>query len=308
MGLSENIDVEAFDPFGEGNEYATPHEILAYRSNGSHANSPGWSLRVVPNKFPALAVEGELKTQGVGLYDCITGIGAHEVIVESPIRESRMAALSPEAVRDVMQAYQDRLRDLKKDQRLVHALIFKNTGALAGASLDHTHSQLIAMPLVPDEIENELTNAKTHYEQRGRDLFGDMITQELDDEARVVVDTPSYLAFCPYASRFAFETWIVPKTQQSHYEDVSRKHIEELGTLMKQVLGRIDAALGEPPFNYVLHTAPFPGGPRKDYRWHIEILPRLSRAAGFEWGTGSFINAVPPEDAARFLREVDIDT
>lgn len=306
MKLTESVDADAFDPFGEGNEHATPNEILAYRPNGSHANGPGWDLRVVPNKFPALSVEGTLESKGMGLYDCLSGIGAHEVIVECAERETRLAALPVERVRDVMQAYKDRLVDLKKDQRLVHPLIFKNVGALAGASLDHTHSQLIVLPLVPAEIENELTNAKAHYDQRGRDIFGDIIAQELRDEIRIVADTPNFLAYCPYASRFAFETWIVPKVQQSHYEDVSRKHLEELGSLMKDVLTRVDVALGEPPFNYVLHTAPFPGGPRKDFRWHFEIYPRLSRAAGFEWGTGSFINTVPPEDAARFLRDVDV--
>lgn len=307
MGLTENVASDAFDPFAEGNEHSTPNEILAFRPNGSHANGPGWNLRVVPNKFPALKVEGQLETEGVGLYDCVSGIGAHEVIVECPHSEMRLAALSVDAVTDVMQAYKDRMHDLKKDERLVHALIFKNTGALAGASLDHAHSQLIALPLVSAEIENRLTNAAFHYQLRGRDLFGDMIAQELVDQSRVVVDTPNFLAYCPYASRFAFETWIVPKSHQSHYETAPRKHIEELGSLMKNVLARIDAALGEPPFNYVLHSAPFNEPNRPDFRWHFEILPRLSRAAGFEWGTGSFINAVPPEDAAKFLRDVEVD-
>ena len=308
MKITEAVDPDSFDPFGEGNEHATPHEILAYRDHGSHANGAGWDLRVVPNKFPALSVEGTLEATGNGLYDCLTGIGAHEVIIECPDRESRLGALAADKVRSVMQAYKERLHDLQKDQRLVHALIFKNTGALAGASLDHTHSQLIALPLVPSEIESELANSKAHYDLRGRDIFGDIITQELQDKSRVVADTPNFLAYCPYASRFAFETWIVPKTQQSHYEQIGPKQLDELGPLMKDVLSRIDAALGEPPFNYVLHTAPFPGGLRKDFRWHFEIFPRLSRVAGFEWGTGSFINAVPPEDAAKFLRDVDVDS
>lgn len=306
MRLVESVDPESFDPFGEGNEHATPHEILAYRHNGSHANGPGWSLRVVPNKFPALSVEGHLEASAVGLYDCLSGIGAHEVIIESAERETRMAALPVSQVTDVMRSYQDRLRDLKHDQRLVQPIIFKNAGALAGASLDHTHSQLIVLPIVPPDVENELNNTKTHYEQRGRDLFGDLLAQEMEDQVRIVTETASFVAYCPYASRFAFEIWVVPKVQQSNYEDASHRQLEELGGVMKEVLCRLDAALGEPPFNYVLHTAPFRGGSRKDYRWHFKIFPRLSRVAGFEWGSGAFINAVPPEDAAKFLRDVEI--
>jgi UDPglucose--hexose-1-phosphate uridylyltransferase len=305
--LSDEVDPEAFDPFKEGNEHATPGEILAFRRPGSSANGDGWTLRVVPNKFPALKVEGDLSPRGLGLYDCLSGVGAHEVIIECPHSESRTAQLSPEAVRDTLQAYQERLTDLKRDGRLLHAVIFKNTGPLAGASLDHIHSQLIALPVVTGEIETRLATCEAHYRLRGRSLFADMITQELADRVRVVTDTPNFIAFCPYASRFAFETWVVPKAQQSHYENMPRKHLDELAGLLRGTLARIDAALGEPAFNYVLHSAPFQEPPLPSFRWHFEIFPRLSRAAGFEWGTGSAINSVPPEEAARFLRDVELD-
>ena len=301
--LGTDPDPEALDPFESGNESSTPGEILAYRKAGTPADAEGWSLRVVPNKFPALSVEGDLDPQAVGLYDRMSGVGAHEVIIECPHHESRTAKLSADAVRDTLQAYVDRLSDLRNDRRLQHAVIFKNTGALAGASLDHVHSQLVAMPLVPRELRTRLDACAAHHAARGRGLFADIVAQELADDARVVIDTPNFLAFCPYAARFAFETWIVPKFESADYAAVSRKQLEELADLLRDTLGRIDAALGEPAFNYVLHTAPFHEKPAAGFRWHFEIFPRLSRAAGFEWGTGSFINAVPPEDAAKALRE-----
>ena len=300
------VDEESFDPFLEGNESATPHEILAYRPNGSGANGPGWTTRVVPNKFPALNVDGNLEPRGVGLYDRMNGIGAHEVIVESPHREQRMGQLSVEAVRDTLAAYRDRLADLQHDKRLVHATIFKNCGPLAGATLDHTHSQLIALPVVPDAIARELASSERHYEARGRSLLGDIVAQELEDGSRVVLDTPNFIAFCPFASRFPFEFWIVPKASESHYEQMNRKVLHELGNLLRDMLRRLDAALGQPAFNYVLHTAPFNRAAMPSYRWHFEVFPRLSRTAGFEWGTGYTICTVPPEEAAKFLREVEV--
>ena len=300
------VDEESFDPFLEGNESSTPHEILAYRPNGSGANGPGWTTRVVPNKFPALSVDGQLEPRGAGLYDRMNGIGAHEVIIECPHRESRMSQLSALAIRDTLQAYRDRLADLKHDKRLVHAVIFKNSGPLAGATLDHAHSQLIALPVVPESIQTELEQSRKHFDARGRCLLADIVTQELADADRVVMDTPNFIAFCPFASRFPFEVWIVPKADESHYETVQRKHLDELGTLMKSILMRLDAALGQPAYNYVLHTAPFNAGKLPSYRWHFELFPRLSRTAGFEWGTGYNICTVPPEDAAKFLRDVDV--
>ena len=301
------IDDESFDPFLSGNESATPHEILAYRPDGSGANGPGWTTRVVPNKFPALSVDGQLEPRGVGLYDRMNGVGAHEVIIECPDRETRMSRLSAAAVRDTLAAYRDRLADLQHDKRLVHATIFKNSGPLAGATLDHSHSQLIALPVVPDAIARELEQSRLHYEQRGRCLLADIVAQELEDGSRVVVDTPNFVAFCPFASRFPFEFWIVPKAAESHYEAINPKRLDELGGLLKNMLTRLDAALGQPAFNYVLHTAPFNAGKLPSYRWHFEVFPRLSRTAGFEWGTGYNICTVPPEEAAKFLRDVTVE-
>jgi UDPglucose--hexose-1-phosphate uridylyltransferase len=262
---------------------------------------------VVPNKFPALRVEGDLNKRGDGMYDMMNGVGAHEVIIECPHRETNISRLPVVAVREVLWAYRDRLVDLKRDPRLVHGLIFKNKGAPAGATLDHSHSQLIVNPIVPITIAEELQGSETFFRYRGRCIFADMIQQELASDKRVVVDSTNYLVICPFASRFPFETWILPKQHTSHFENVTRQGIEELGSVLKQTLRKLELALDDPPYNYVIHTAPFDSQQLPHYRWHLEIFPRLTGTAGFEWGSGFYINTVAPEEAAKFLREVEVD-
>lgn len=298
---------DSFDPFLQGNEETTTPEILAYREPGSRPNGPGWRVRVIPNKYPAVRVEGDLHKRGDGIYDKMNAVGAHEVIVECPQRETNMSRLSVDNIREVLWVYRDRLVDLKRDQRLVHGLIFKNKGARAGASLDHSHSQLIVSPIVPIAIQEELNGAHEFYRYRGRSIFSDMIQQELATESRVVVETEGYVVLCPFASRFPFETWILPKQHSSHYENISRPMIEELGVVLKQTLRKLELGLDDPPYNYVFHTAPFSSQELPHFQWHIEIFPRLSRVAGFEWGSGFYINPVSPESAAEFLRETDTE-
>ncbi len=300
------VPVETFDPFAEGNEQATPPEILAYREPGSVPNGPGWRVRVVPNKFPALSVEGGLEKRGDGIYDLMNGVGAHEVIIECPHRETNMSRLPVENIREVLWVYRDRLVDLKKDPRLVHGLIFKNQGPAAGASLAHAHSQLIVTPVVPISIWEEMTGSLEFYNYRGRCIYDDMIQQELASGKRIVMETPGFVVFCPFASRFPFETWILPRHHCSHYENIQRQAIEELGTVLKSTLSRLEVALDNPPLNYIIHSAPFDSQELPHYLWHIKILPRLTRVAGFEWGSGFYINPVMPEEAAAFLRDVEL--
>lgn len=302
----EELPHEAFDPFQAGNEDSTTPEILAYRDGGA-PNGPGWRVRVIPNKFPAVRVEGELNKRGDGIYDKMSAIGAHEVIIECPHRESNMSRLSVENIREIFWAYRDRLVDLKRDPRLVHGLIFKNKGARAGASLDHSHSQLIVSPIIPIAIQEELGGALEFFNYRGRSIFEDMIQQELATESRVVLETDHFVVICPFASRFPFETWILPRQHSSHYENITKPMIEDLGVVMKTVLRKLEIALDDPPYNYVLHSAPFSVHDLSHYTWHIEIYPRLNRVAGFEWGSGFYINPVAPEAAAGFLRDTEID-
>ncbi len=301
------LPLDTYDPFLEGHEDVTTPEIIAYRNHGTAANGPGWRVRVIPNRFPALGVNHSLEKRGDGMYDKMTGVGAHEVIVECPHFETNMSRLPVDNIREILWIYRDRLVDLKRDPRLVHGLIFKNKGAQAGATLPHSHSQLIVSPIVPIVVQDELEGSEAYFRYRGRSIYSDMIQQELATQKRVVIDSPNFLVFCPFASRFPFETWIVPKTQSSHYENVTRHAIEELGVVLKQTLQKMELCLDDPSYNYVLHTAPFDRQELPHYTWHIEIFPRMSGIAGFEWGSGFYINSVPPEDAAASLRETAID-
>ena len=295
----------SFCPFCEGQEDKTPGEIIAYRPPGSTSNGPGWRVRVVPNQFPALEIEGELNKRGDGIYDMMRGVGAHEVIIESPQHLRSTGDLSSDNLREVLWVYRDRLVDLKKDPRLVYGMIFKNVGAAAGASLEHTHSQLIVTPIVPINVWEEMTGSLEFYNYRGRCVFCDMIQQELASEKRIVLETPGFVALAPFASRFPFETWILPKAHSSHFENIQKNGIEELAGVLKQVVQQIEVALDRPAYNYIIHTAPFDTQELGHYHWHIEIIPRLTKTAGFEWGSGFYINPVPPEEAAAFLREVE---
>jgi UDPglucose--hexose-1-phosphate uridylyltransferase len=297
----------AYCPFCAGSEQTTPHEILAYRDRNSRANDPGWRVRVVPNKFPALQVEGELNKRGEGIYDKMFGIGAHEVIIECPHHEITMANLSEDNIREVLWVYRDRLVDLKKDPRLVYGMLFKNVGAAAGASIEHTHSQLIVTPIVPVNVQEEMNGSLEFFNYRGRCIYCDIIHQELGADRRVVLDTPNFLTFAPFASRFPFETWIVPRIHNSHFENIQKTEVDELGTVLKTILRKLEQALDKPAYNYIIHTSPFDTQSLPHYHWHVEIIPRLTRVAGFEWGTGFYINPVPPEQAAEYLKRTEVD-
>lgn len=297
----------SFCPFCEGNEDKTPPEILAYRSSGGARNGPGWSLRVVPNKFPALEIEGSLDKRGEGIYDRMNGVGAHEVIIETPEHHLTLTKLSDRAVADVLWVYRERLADLKLDRRFTFGMVFKNVGKVAGASLEHTHSQIIVLPTVPRTVKDEMRGGRAFYDYRGRCIFCDIVRQEIESGSRVVLDTDGFLAFAPYAARFAFETWIVPKTHMSHYETIDRATAGELARCLKTTLLKIERALNMPAYNYMVHTTPFDLESADHYHWHIEVIPRLTKVAGFEWGTGFYINPVVPEAAAEFLRDTRVD-
>ena len=295
-------DPAASCPFCEGHEQETPSEVLAYREPGAQRDGPGWRVRVVPNKYPALDLHGTAERRTDGIYDTIPGVGAHEVIIESPQHLARTSELSVEQLAEVFAAYRQRLVHWKQDPRLAYGMVFKNVGVEAGASLEHTHSQLIVTPIVPIDVCEELSGALEFYERRGRCVYCEMICRELSDGVRVVQETPNFLALSPFAARFAFETWVLPKTHSSHYESAREDGMIELAALMKQVLTKIEAALDRPAYNYILHTAPFDTADVSHYHWHIEVIPSLTKPAGFEWGSGFFINPVPPEDATAFLR------
>ena len=307
---------DGFCPFCEGNESKTPPEITAVREKGTGSNQPGWQLRVVPNKFPALRIEGNLDRKGLGVHDRMNGVGAHEVIIESPRHDLNLADAPLDLIERVVRMYRERLVDLLRDQRFKYILIFRNYGAAAGASLSHPHTQIIATPVTPLTLAEELTSAKEHYQQKERCLFCDVIQQELESGERIVSATSHFVALTPFASRFPFEILIAPRYHHHSFAEISDEMIYHLAVTLKDVLLRTKKCLSDPPYNFLIHTIPnIKAKPRRrdywdtievDFHWHIELMPRLTRIAGFEWGTGFYINPTAPEEAAKYLREVEL--
>jgi UDPglucose--hexose-1-phosphate uridylyltransferase len=303
---SVKIEGKGFCPFCYGNESKTPPEILAYGRNGGPRNTPGWNVRVVPNKFPALGIEGDLGREGEGMFDRMNGVGAHEVIIETPNHQSTLATLPVRAIEEVLWAFRDRVLDLKNDKRFRYALIFKNHGDAAGASLEHSHSQLIALPIVPKRVLEEIEGARHYYREKERCIFCDVIHQETETGVRVIGENDLFITLAPYAPRFPFEMWLLPKQHGSSFENNQSPVYASLARAFKDNLMRMDAVLDHPAYNFVLHTSPIGEESNEHYHWHFEIMPKLTKVAGFEWGTGFYICPTPPEEAAQFLRQAEV--
>ncbi|MDT8271946.1 MAG: HIT domain-containing protein [Desulfomonilia bacterium] len=289
-------------PFCPGNEHLCPPEILANRPQGSQPNDARWNLRVIPNRSPLLTIEEDYKRLGEGLYDKITGVGANEVIIETPRHDIRQSQMTLAEFETLLWAYRDRIIDLKHDSRMRYVLIYKNYGALAGATLEHTYSLLMALPIVPRGIIDELEGARKHYGYKERCIYCDIIRQEIQFESRVIAETTTFLAIEPFAPKVAFETWILPKRHIPRFENIEPREIHDLAIIFKEILLRLDKGLNLPDYNYAIHSAPFGNEVDPYYHWHIEIMPRLESRTGLEWGSELYINATPPEDAAKYLR------
>ncbi len=292
-----------FCPLCPGNESFTPPEVLAFRYGGQPANGTGWNVRVVPNKFPALIIEGELSKEGLGLYDRMNGIGAHEVIIETPNHDHNFADFTPTEIALVFKAYKERIIDLEKDQRFKYVMVFKNHGRAAGASLEHSHSQLIALPILPRMIVSELEGARSHFKYKERCIFCDIIRQEIQQKERIVCQNDRFITIIPFAPRTPFEMWILPKRHSSTFYAQDDGELHALAELFSESLQRLCKCIPNVPYNYVLHTDPLRSGGLEYFHWHFEIVPKLTSIAGFEWGSGFYINPLPPEEAALFLRE-----
>ena len=289
--------------FCPGQESRTPDEVWSLRPAASVPNGPGWLVRVVPNKFPALRIEGELEPSGEGLFDRMNGVGAHEVVIETPDHDTRIERLPPGHLAEVFRAYRDRIVDLAKDPRLEYVIVFKNQGEPAGASMSHAHSQLIATPIVPIMVAEELAGGLQHFRMKRRCIWCDIVRQERQGGGRVVLERDGMMSLAPFAPRFPFETWILPAEHRSAYEETPPEELLTLADVLSETLGRMSCTLGDPSYNLVLHSAPLRVGAIEHFHWHLEIIPILTKVAGFEWGTGFFINSMPPEEAARYLRD-----
>jgi UDPglucose--hexose-1-phosphate uridylyltransferase len=303
-------------PFCPGNEGRTPPEIMSLKDPEAGSGAADWQVRVIPNKFPALTIESSQERYGKGIYDVVSGFGAHEVIVETPSDEEQMADFSVSHLRNVFSVYRDRLSDLKRDSRFRYIIIFKNHGTEAGASLFHSHSQIIAIPVTPSLVAVELASNREYFLNKERCMMCDIIHQEIEDGERIVINEEYFVAFTPFASSFPFELRIAPKIHSHDFSLVDEDHLQHFASVVKELLMRLRKVLNDPPYNFILHSSP-PVNPRPgkseywtsiadDYHWHLDLIPRMTYIAGFEWGTGFQINPTSPEDAARFLREAEI--
>ena len=304
--VEENHVKSGFCPLCPGNENTTPPEVLSYGRATETPNTPGWTLRVVPNKYPALVIEGELDKAGEGLYDKMNGIGAHEVLIDTPNHDETFTHLSAERMTQVFWAYRDRLVDLGRDPRFRYVMIFKNYGRAAGASLEHSHSQLVALPILPRMIVSELEGSLSYYKYKERCLFCDIIRQEISQDLRVVCQNDHFITITPWAPRSPFEMWVLPKQHSSSYIAMEEEQFVALGKIFSETMLRLDACIPNVPYNFVLHGAPLRSQPLEHFHWHFEIMPKLTTMAGFEWGSGFYINPTPPEEAAKFLKKVQI--
>ncbi|MFC1753126.1 galactose-1-phosphate uridylyltransferase [Thermoproteota archaeon] len=295
-------------PFCSGNEWMTPAEIDSIRPKGTPANSPGWNVRTVANKFPALKIEGGLDQVDMGIYEMLNGVGAHEVIIETPEHDNNIPDRKIDEIEMLLDMYCRRAVDLQKDKRFKYVLFFKNHGVLAGASLAHPHTQLIALPMIPKNVIDELANAKAYLKNSGRCAFCDIVKQERDDRDRILFESDSFIAFCPYVSRFPFEIHILPKTHQNNFFDITGTQRKDLATILKRSLYKLKNTLTDPSYNYIIHTAPLDSQDYSFCHWHLEIIPRLTKVAGFEWGSGFYVVPTPPEVAIQYLKEADIQT
>ncbi|MFA5150033.1 MAG: galactose-1-phosphate uridylyltransferase [Candidatus Omnitrophota bacterium] len=301
----QNIQKGGTCPFCYGNEAMTPPEIDVFREGGTAPNTSGWQVRVVPNKFPALGVEGELNRRPLGLYDMSNGIGAHEVLIETPYHAKDICDLLPQEVENYLKMCCRRAVDLAKDKRFKYLMFFRNFGSAAGASLEHPHTQIVALPMVPKNALEEIHGAKSYFDYRERCIFCDIIRQETQEKNRIILENKYFISFCPFVSRFPFEIWIMPKKHSGHFCYMPPEEIAALAVILKDTIAKIKKVFVNLSYNYIIHSAPINGdGEVEYYHWHIEFMPKLTQTAGFEWGTGFYIDPTSPELAAQYLKGI----
>ncbi len=302
-----SVSLPAFQancPFCPGNESMTPPETLACRSGGP-ANGPGWWVRVIPNKFSALVPEGSLSRQATdGFFRKMDGVGRHEVIIETPRHDLSIPTMEDKQVEEILLTYRERYLALREDPRFKLIIIFKNHGPRAGTSLEHPHSQLVAMPIVPLTIRYRFEKAAGHFDDEGTCVYCDILKEGLRARSRLILESDRFATFHPFASRAPFETWIIPKRHQASFSALSTEEAKEFAWVLKRTLLQLYQGLNNPDYNYIIHSTPIKDEQEEYFHWHLQILPRLVTPAGFELGTGMFINTALPEETAAFIRGV----
>ncbi|MFQ5599868.1 MAG: DUF4931 domain-containing protein [Candidatus Krumholzibacteriia bacterium] len=294
---ADRAERESSCPFCPGNE-EPELEILRIPDTGS------WKVRVVRNKYPALDTGGNRVRSFDGVHRAITGVGHHEVLIESRRHNTCPALESPEDVALMLRTFQGRGRAMAEDPRVDHVILFKNHGTGAGTSLVHPHTQIIGLPIVPHDIRGRLEEARRYCDDTGRCVFCQMCADELADGRRMVAESEMFVAFVPYAAPSPFHMWAVPRRHESDFLKARPEELADLGRILRQVLRKIYFGLNDPDYNYVVRTAPLHDAGQEYLHWYVTIIPRVTKAAGFELGSGMFINIALPEDSAEFLRSV----
>ncbi len=297
---------ESHCPFCPGKEKFTPPAIVAFDKFGKRTSDKDWNIRVIPNNKPILAIEGSLFKKAEGMFDKMAGIGAHEIIIETPQHDKTTSSFGIDEYSQILFILQERMRDLKNDSRFEYILAFKNYGVNAGETISHAHCQIVAMPIIPKTVKEEIISGLKYFEYKERCLFCDIISQEISSGTRVITENDSFIAFVPFASRYPFEIWILPKEHSGDFRTINdRKVLNELASINISVFRRLRKVLDNPSYNLVLHSLPLKENFLPHYHWHVEIIPQIVKTTGFELGTGLFVNPILPEESAKFLREAE---
>ncbi|MCL4377341.1 MAG: galactose-1-phosphate uridylyltransferase [Actinobacteria bacterium] len=300
----ETDKIEKTCPFCMGNEALTPKEIF------SIGNEKGWEVRVIPNKYPALEPIDLEKTSSIrrvfGSYLIMNGIGSHEIVIESPFHNDDIVKMKLSHIEQIIQAYRQRYLDLSKNKEYELIIIFRNHGEIAGSSIKHPHSQIVATPFVPNYVRNKLNEAQRYFDDFGSCVYCDMIKFESTNKKRIIYENKDFLAFAPFASTVEYNIMIIPKEHYASFIETPAIKNKSLSSILKVVLQKLYGLLGDPDYNYIFDSCPTDKSGQRNYHWHIEILPRITTRAGFEIGSGVSINTMLPEKCAKFLRDFKV--
>jgi len=288
-------------PFCPGNEHMTPYENFVVKDEFGK-----WKIRVIPNKYPAVVPEGTVEYSMEGIKRKVSGVGSAEVMIESNKHNMIIPFMSEKDLEQVISVYKERYIAAEKDKRIKMVIIFKNYGEQAGASIEHPHSQLIAIPVVPFHIRYRIEEAMRYYDETGECVFCKMLREELRYQERIVVETGHFVSFIPYAALAPFHMWILPRRHMESFSEINDAEITDLAKNLKLTISKLYYGLDNPDYNFVIRSVPVNEKGREYYHWYITIMPRLIKTAGFEIGTGMSINTSLPENDAKFLREIKV--
>jgi len=290
-------------PFCPGNEERTRNNEEIFRIG----NEKDWALRVIPNKYPALVPQTDkVSVNTSGYFRWMDGIGHHEVLIESPKHNLTLATMETTDILNVLKTYQQRINSLMELPYIESVIPFRNHGVKAGASLIHPHSQIIALPVIPKDVISRMNESIRHHEEHRDCIFCSLLNKELDSKERIVIESQYFVVFVPYAAYSPFAMWLFPKRHASSFTEVTEQEIIELAPVLRQALRKLYYGLNDPDYNYIIRSAPKGYRNSAFFHWYITIVPRLTRSAGFELGSGMFINPSIPENDAEYLRSIKV--